>query len=98
MNLTVTRLHAIAMYMETKVRELGFDVNYKVKNVYADFGLGTTHETIVVSDANGNNRFQIFSPRELSRIKNDDFNPTDADEIVEKHKKIFSKWNVQRLS
>lgn len=95
---TIIKLHAIAMYLEKKLRNLGFDVNYEVKNVYADFGLGTTHNTVVVSDVNGDHSFQIFSPVELERIENDDFNPADADKIAEKHNKLFTEWNVAKLS
>lgn len=98
MNTTIIRLHGIAMYMQTKVRELGFNVKYEVKNVYADVGLGTTHETIVASDVNGDNRFQIFSPVELERIERDNFRPSDADKIIEKHEKFFKEWGTPRLS
>lgn len=98
MKTTTIRLHAIAMYLEKKVKELGFNVEYKVKNVYSDFGLGTTHETIVVSDENENTKFQIFSPAELSRIENDEFRPNDADNIVKNHSELFDKWNVSKVN
>lgn len=96
--MTIVRLHGIAMYLENKIKELGFNVNYKVQNVYADFGLGTTHETIVATDINGNNSFQIFSPVELEKIANDEFRPVDANNIVEKHAMLFEKWGTPKLN
>lgn len=95
---SVMRLHAIAMYMETKIRESGFNVNYKVKNVYADFGAGITHDTIVASDVNGSTEFQIFSPAEVKRIENDDFRPADANKVIDKHIEMFSSLSIPRLS
>ena len=34
----VSRLHLVAMYLENKIRDKGFNVNYKVKNIYWDYG------------------------------------------------------------
>lgn len=92
------RLQEIAMYLENKIRNKGFNVNYEVKNVYWDYGAGITHETIVVSDVNGDHSFQIFSPRELEDIENGKFKQKDADAIAEKHEKYFNDWKVARLN
>lgn len=91
-------LHAIAMHMENKIHELGFNVNYKVKKVYSDFGAGIIHDTIVAIDVNGNNEFQILSPVEMKKIDNDEFKPTDTVEIIEEHAKMFAKWDVPTFS
>lgn len=93
----LVKLHAVAMYLEEEVQALGFNVNYKVMNVYEDFGAGTRHDTIVAADVNGDSSFQIFSPAELSNVESDSFKPSDANKFVEKHAELYERWNTPRI-
>lgn len=98
MNETIIRLHNIAIYLEKKIKEAGFDMSYEVQNIYEDFGLETMHDTIVASDVKGNSTFQILSNAELEKIRNNTFKQSEIDEIVQDHIDYCNKWNISRLN
>lgn len=95
---TIIKLYAIAEFIEKKIKETGFAVNYEVRSVFASYDLGTTHETIIATDVSGENSFDIFTTEELNKVKDSEFNSIDAGEVIERHIKLFSKWDIPRLN
>lgn len=95
-------LKQLAKRIEGEVRKLGFDMKYKVKEVYSDFGANEMHKTIVASGPEGEHSFQIFYSSQLKAIESGELSDEDLDEIVEdiikRHKRYFVIWDVKRIS
>lgn len=82
------KLQDLAKYMENNLRAEGFDLHYKVKEVYIDFGQGIKKETIVVYEK-GEDLFQILSNKQMREIEEGTFE--DEYSLYKEHVSMFNK-------
>lgn len=63
-------------------------VVYDIERVWLDFGAKIEHTTIVAYPY-GSQSWQIFSPKELNKIKSGEFTLNDLNELVKQNKLLI---------
>lgn len=89
------RLQDYATRFQKELKERGFHAEYKVENIWIDYGADWRDNSIVVyfQDKKGyTDSFQILSPRDIREIKEDKFADQDFYRILDKHVEMFEKY------
>lgn len=84
------KLKDLAVFMQQNVRTEGYDLKYKVEEVYLDYGAGIKDLTLVVYEEN-DNLFQALSFKDIAEIKEGTFNEY---EFLKNHLSIFNKMRL----
>lgn len=89
------RLQNYATRFQNELEKRGFHAEYKVKNIWIDYGAGWRDNSIVVyfKDKQGaTDSFQILSPRDIKEIKEDNFADQNFYRILDKHVEMFKRY------
>lgn len=92
----INNLQMYANRFQEEMEKRGFNANYKVENIWIDYGAKWRDNTLVVYFDNKEGQedsFQILSPRDIREIKENKFSEEDFCRILDKHTQMFERYS-----